>query len=103
MRALRIVLISLLVAPAAAGMLLLYLRPWHPHSWDAWLLCVILALPILVASEWVEGNLLTHPLSRSVDRATAQSAFSWLRIAYVLGVVILVLGVVAVVMHLWSG
>jgi hypothetical protein len=104
MRALRILVISLLVAPIAAGILLVDVWPWHPRSWHAWLLLVILALPILIAGEWVGEKMLTNPLSRSVDRATAKRSFSWVRVVYLLALTIAVLIVLAVVLqHLGVG
>ena len=100
---LRIVVGYLLVALVAAGLLLVNVWPWHPVSWRAWLLFVVLAPPVLIAGEWIGEKMLTNPLSRSVDRATARNSFSWLRIAYLLTVVVLVLGVVSMVRHLWGG
>lgn len=102
-RLLRIVVGYLLVALVAAGLLLVNVWPWHPVSWRAWLLFVVLAPPVLIAGEWIGEKMLTNPLSRSVDRATARNSFSWLRIAYLLTVVVLVLGVVSMVRHLWGG
>jgi hypothetical protein len=92
----------LLVTLVATGLLLVDVWPWHPISWHAWLLLVVLALPVLIAGEWLGEKMLTNPLSRSVDRATAESSFSWLRIAYLLAVLVFVLGVLAIMRHLWG-
>ena len=58
---------------------------------------------MLIAGEWIGEKLLTNPLSRSVDRGTAKSSFSWLRIAYLLVVFVFILGLLAIVRHLFRG
>ena len=83
-RLLRILVGYLLVALVATGLLLVNVWPWHPISWRAWLLFVVLAPPVLMAGDWIGEMMLTNTLSRSVDRATARNSFSWLRIAYLL-------------------
>jgi hypothetical protein len=102
-RLLRILVSYLLVALVASGLLLLNVWPWHPISWRAWLLFVVLAPPVLIAGDWIGGMMLTNPLSRSVDRATARNSFSWLRIAYVLALIVFVLGAASIVRHFWGG
>ena len=103
MRALRNLLTSPLVGLVAAGILLVDVWPWHPHSWHTWFLFVILALPISIAGEWVGEKILTNSLSRSVDQATAKRSFSWLRVAYLFALAALALGTLAVVQHLGAG
>jgi hypothetical protein len=61
---------------------------------------VVLALPALLLSEWLGEGMLTNPLSKSVDRATANSSFSWLRIGYLLALAILVFGSLFLAQHL---
>ena len=46
-------------------------------------------------------KVLNNPFSRSVERATSRSAFSWLRIAYLLVMLILMIGAFVTVLHLW--
>ena len=102
MRPLHTLLRYLAVALVAAGLLLLDVWPRHPTSWHAWLLFVALALPALLLVEWLAEGMLTNPLSKSVDRATAHSSFSWLRIGYVLALAIFVLALLLLAQHLWS-
>lgn len=99
---LRILVGYLLVTLVATGLLFVNVWPWRPTSWHAWLLFVVLAPPVLIAGEYVGELMLSSPLSRSVDRATARTSFSWLRIAYLLTMVLFILGVVAIARHLWG-
>jgi hypothetical protein len=101
MRVLRILVGYLLVALLAAVLLLLNVWPWHPNSWRAWLMFAVLALPVLIGGEWLGEKMLTNQLSRSVDRATAKTRLSWLRIAYLLAEAIVVLTLLGVVQYLW--
>ena len=101
MRPLRFLLTYLAVALVAAGLLLLNVWPWHPTSWRAWLLFGVLALPGWIVSEWLGETMLNNPLSKRVDRATVSRSFSWLRIGYLLGLALLVLGLLSVGRHFW--
>ena len=103
MRLLRLLLMYLLVAFVAAGLLLLDLWPWHPSSWRAWLLFVVLALPVTLLVEWLGETVLNNPLSRSVDRGTASRSFSWLRIGYLVALAILVFALLFLGSRLWPG
>ena len=103
MRPLRLLLRYLVVALAAAGLLLLNLWPWHPASWRAWLLFVVLALPVMIVGEWLAETVLNNPLSKSVDRATASRSFSWFRIGHLLGLALLLLALLFVGKRLWPG
>jgi len=60
-----------------------------------------LALPVLVVGQFIGDKTLDNPLSKSIARATAQSEFSWLRIAYLLVMNILMVIVLVTVQHLW--
>ena len=100
---LRILITYLVVALVAAGLLLVDLWPWHPTSWRVWLLFVVLALPVLIAGEWLGQAVFTNPLSQSVDRATASRSFSWLRIGYLVGLAVLLVGLLFLAKHLWHG
>ena len=103
MRPLRFLLGYLVVALVAAGLLLLNLWPWHPSSWRTWLLFVVLALPITIVVEWLGETVLNKLLSKSVDRATASRSFSWLRIAYLVALVLLVLALLFFGQRIWIG
>jgi len=103
MRPFRILLGYLIVATIAAALLLVDLWPWHPTSWRVWLLLVAIALPVLIVGEWFGEALFNNPLSHSVGRATASRSFSWLRIGYLLGLALLVLGLLFLAMHRWAG
>ena len=103
MRLLRISLKYLVIALAAAGLLLLNLWPWHPSSWRAWLLFVVLALPVTILVEWLAETVLNNPLSKSVDCATASRSFSWLRIGYLVALAILVFALLFLGTRLWFG
>jgi hypothetical protein len=103
MRPLRLLLRYPVVALAAAGLLLLNLWPWHPTSWRAWLLFVVLALPVMIVGEWLAETVFNNPLSKSVDRATASRSFSWFRIGYLLGLALLLLALLFVGKRLWPG
>jgi hypothetical protein len=103
MRPLRFLLGYLVVALVAAGLLLLNLWPWHPTSWRTWLLFVVLALPITIVGEWFGETALNNRLSKSVDRATASRSFSWVRIAYLLALVLLVLALLFFGQRIWLG
>jgi len=103
MRPFRFLLGYVVVALVAAGLLLLNLWPWHPTSWRAWLLFLVIASPVMIAGEWFGETVLNNPLSKSVDRATASRSFSWLRIVYLLGLGLLVLGLLFLGKHLWAG
>ena len=102
-RPFRALLRYVVVALVAAGLLLLNLWPWHPTSWRAWLLFGVLALPGWIVSEWLGETVLNNPLSKRVDRATVSRSFSWLRIVYLLGLALLVLGLLFLGEHLWPG
>jgi hypothetical protein len=100
MRPFRFLLICVIIALVAAGLLLLDLWPWHPTSWRAWLLFFVIALPVTIAGEWLAEAVLNNPLSKSVDRATTGRSFSWYRIGYLLGLALLVLGPLFLGRHL---
>jgi hypothetical protein len=91
-RLLRFVAIYLLVAGAAAVLLLIPLWPWRPSSTQGWALYALLALPIVIAGEWIGDRVLDNRLSRAVDRATRQHQFSWFRIAYLLVLTLALIG-----------
>jgi hypothetical protein len=91
-RLLRFVAIYLLVAGAAALLLLIPLWPWRSSSPQGWALYAILALPIMIAGEWIGDKVLHNRLSRAVDRATRQRQFSWFRIGYLIALTLALIG-----------
>jgi hypothetical protein len=74
--------IYLIAALFAVGVLLINLWPWHPRSWQAWLLFVVLAPPLLLAGELLGEAALHNPVADAVGRATSRKTFSWMRVTY---------------------
>jgi hypothetical protein len=88
-RVLRFLGLYLAVSLVAAPILLLQLLPFHPRSALGWIILFVVALPAVVAIEFVGDFLLTNRVSAAVDRKTRGTSLSWARITYVLGVYIL--------------
>lgn len=61
----------------------------------------VLALPVLIAIEWVGDRLMNSALSMAVERATAKKRFSWARIGYHLLLVLGALAATIAVGQLW--
>lgn len=99
-RLLRFVAIYLLVAGTTAVFLLISLWPWRPSSLEGWVLYAIWALPVVIAGEWVCDKVLANPVSRVVDRITRPHRFSWLRIGYLVALVLalIVLGLLGILL-----
>jgi hypothetical protein len=85
----------------AAGGLLFMLYPWHPTTPLGWALVVVLALPVMVAGEWLGNVVLGNRFARSIGRDQPPGRISWARIAYgaaaLLVVAASVFGILAVV------
>jgi len=81
-----------LIAVLAAVALLIPLCPWHPWSVRSWIMYIALALPVMVVGEWVGDRLLSNPLSDVVERRTRGRRFSWVRVAYVVSLTLVVVG-----------
>jgi hypothetical protein len=102
MRLLRILCTYLLVAATAVVLLLIDLWPWRPSSRFGWLVLALLALPILIAGDWVGDKLLGNPVSHAVDRSTARIELSWLRVAYLLTLVLVLIVTALLFGYFWS-
>jgi hypothetical protein len=75
--------------------------PHHPTSLRAWSFLFVIAFPVTVLGEWLAEGLLSNPLSAAVERRTARSRLSPMRIAYCLTVYVL-LGICAVAIFYWA-
>jgi hypothetical protein len=82
-------------------MLLIFdLWPWHPSSPLGWNLFAVSALPILIAGEWVGEKIVDNPVSTAVDRSTHQSDLSWIRIVYLLTLILAFIGTAVFIAYL---
>jgi hypothetical protein len=90
--------LSLICAP----ILLLQLLPFHPRSVPGWVFLVVAAVPVTILGELIGDWLLTNRISAEVDRRTRDVTLSWIRIGYVLGVLILFVAVVFLGIWVWA-
>jgi hypothetical protein len=86
----------------AAVVLLLQIWPARPASLRGWAVFVLLALPVIAAGEWLAHKLLQNAISRSVLRATQGVRFSWLRLAYLGFLALIVVLVSLLASLLWN-
>jgi hypothetical protein len=98
-RALRFLGFYLVLSLVIAPLLLLQLLPWYPRSVRGWLILFVVAVPVVLLGELVGDFLLKNRISAAVDRSTRATSLSWLRIGYVLGVLILCFAAVVLVLH----
>lgn len=87
--------IYLALTSAAATVLLLELRPYGPSSLAGWALFFLAAVPVMLLGEWLGTKLLENPISAAVERGTQRSKFSWMRIGYLLLLVVIVIFLIA--------
>lgn len=71
--------------------------PEHPTSVSGWLLLLVLALPAQIALEFIGEVLWKNKAARFVEDRTASKSFSWIRVAYGLIHIGVILGAVLVV------
>lgn len=79
------------VVVAATWLLCSY--PNYPKAVSDWCLLLALALPAQFAFEYVGQRLCNNKASRSIEARTAGKSFSWLRIAYALLQIGIILGI----------
>jgi len=95
----------LAMAVAAPLLVLVEVWPWHPHSGLGWALLVAFSVPILAVAAGVEKVAEWDPIAARIDRATKHKEVSGLRMAYLLGKILLIFGVVVagalVIAKLW--
>lgn len=60
-----------------------------PRTLSGWLLMLVLIIPVTLAGELVGELLFRNRLSQSVERHTQLSQFSWLRVGYMLLILLL--------------
>jgi hypothetical protein len=90
--------LSLICAP----ILLLQLLPFHPRSALGWIVFVAVAVPVTIFGELIGDLLLRNSVSAAVDRRTSCTALSWVRIGYVLGVLISFVAIIFLGVWAWA-
>ena len=78
------------ITGVSAAALLLQFWPYWPLSWQGWTVFLLAALPVTLIGEYFGERLLQNRVSAAVERRTAASTFSWLRIGYLLLLMLLI-------------
>ncbi|HEY4771433.1 MAG TPA: hypothetical protein VIH50_00235 [Steroidobacteraceae bacterium] len=99
---LRFLGIYLTINAIAAVGLLLTLWPYRAASSSGWILLFVIALPVTALGEWLGESFLKNRMSLAVERATQRSNFSWIRIAYVLAMALIVILIVTFIGSHWT-
>jgi len=87
----------LVLSTAAALVWLLWSFPNYPKSFSGWLWLFGLALPLQIVLEFIGELLWNNKATRAIELKTADHAFSWVRIAYGLFfIVVIISGVIGV-------
>ena len=90
--------LSLICAP----ILLLQILPFHPRSALGWTILVLAAVPVTAMGELIGGFFFKNRISAALDRKTSGTSLSWLRIGYVLVVLLSFFAVVILGIWVWA-
>lgn len=93
MSLLRFVIFYLASSLLAGALALLNMFPWHPETPLGWLVLFGTALPIAAAGEWLGDLIFENRFSAQIGRNKAPGSISWLRVAYGLVAVLLVMAI----------
>lgn len=74
--------------------MLIYTFPNYPQTAEGWLKLLVIALPALLAMEFVGWLIWHNPLAQSVESRTEDRSLSWLRITYGLIIGLLIAGLI---------
>jgi hypothetical protein len=96
----RFVLTYLLVAAFAAAALLVDTWPRYPRSVFAWILLLVIALPVTFFGDWLTDQALSTPMSILIDGRPRGVRLTWLRILYYLACYVL-FGICTVTVLYW--
>lgn len=77
-----------------SALALLHLWPWRPTTALGWLAFLLGALPIAALGEWLGQLVLENRFAARLGSNTAADSVSWLRIAYGVGAVVVLIAIV---------
>ncbi len=100
--ALRFLAAYLVLSALLALVWLLYSYPKHPTTASGWAWLFVLALPAQIGVELLGRLIWENQAGRYIEARTAAQSFSWLRIAYRLGVSLALIGAAIAAAHFFA-